>query len=80
MLISNYQKTELIIGTVLFPLFYFLFLYFTAEKIIYWDVIWCTFSLFIIILFKTFYVNYYILQRQNISSNVVIDGSYSMDY
>ena len=31
MLISNYQQTEIIIGTALFPMLYFLYLYFLRK-------------------------------------------------
>jgi len=65
MLITNYQQTEIIIGTTLFPMFYFLYLYFLKKGIVYWDIIWCTFSLFIILLFKYFYINYNLIQSQN---------------
>lgn len=65
MLITNYQNTEIIIGTIIFPLFYFLYLYFIGKGIIYWDIIWCTFSLFVILLFKYFYINYNLIQSQN---------------
>jgi hypothetical protein len=69
MLISNYQRTELIIGSALFPLLYFLFLYITSSKIIIWDIIWCTISLFIAILFKFFYIKYNLIQSQNFILN-----------
>jgi hypothetical protein len=66
MLLTNYQKTEIIIGTFIFPMLYFLFLYFSNSYIIYWDIIWCTTTLFIILLFKYFYINFNILQSQNL--------------
>lgn len=72
MLLSNYQITEVIIGTFLFPLFYFLYLYFASIDIVWWDVIWCTISLGIILLFRNFYINYNILQSQNLSSNNIL--------
>jgi len=76
MLLTNYQITDIIIGTILFPMFYFLYLYFTESIIIYWDIIWCTTTLFIILLFKYFYINFNILQSQNFSSNIILDGVY----
>lgn len=76
MLLTNYQITDIIIGTILFPMFYFLYLYFTESTIIYWDIIWCTTTLFIILLFKYFYINFNILQSQNFSSNIILDGVY----
>ena len=72
MLLTNYQITEIIIGTFIFPMIYFLYLYFSNTKIIYWDIIWCTITLFIILIFKYFYINFNILQSQNLSSNDII--------
>ena len=72
MLLSNYQITEVIIGTFLFPIFYFLYLYFASINIVWWDIIWCTISLGIILLFRNFYINYNILQSQNLSSNNIL--------
>ena len=76
MILNNYQMTEIIIGSSLFPLFYFLFLYTSDRHVVVWDIIWCTFSLFVILLFKNFYINYNILQSQNLSSNYILNGSY----
>lgn len=70
MLLTNYQITEIILGTIIFPILYFLYLYFTVNnKIIYWDIFYCTAILFIILIFKYFYINFNILQSQNFSSN-----------
>jgi hypothetical protein len=76
MLLSNYQATEIMLGTVLFPILYFLYLYLSNTHIIYWDILWCTISIFIILLFRYFYINYYILQSQNLSSNNIVNGIY----
>jgi hypothetical protein len=77
MLITNYQMTEIILGTLFFPMLYFIYLYFTKkEQIIYWDIFYCTFILFIILLFKFFYINFNILQSQNFSSNNILNGIY----
>jgi len=77
MLLTNYEITEIIIGTVLFPMLYFIYLYFTRkDQIIYWDILYCTFILFIILLFKYFYINFNILQSQNLSSNNIVNGIY----
>lgn len=67
MLLTNYQITEIIIGTILFPMIYFLYLYFSKSTISYLDIGWCTVALFIILLFKNFYINFNILQNQNLS-------------
>ena len=76
MLLSNYQITEVILATIIFPIMFFIYLYFSETHIIYWDIIWCTISLCIILLFKHFYINYNILQSQNFSSNLILDGVY----
>jgi hypothetical protein len=77
MLLSNYQITEIIIGSSIFPILYFLYLYYTVTTtIIYWDIIWCTLVIFIILLFKSFYINFNILQSQNLSSNNIVNGIY----
>ena len=76
MLLTNYQITEIIIGSTLLPMFYFLYLHFADKKIIYWDVFYCTTVLFIILLFKHFYINFNILQSQNFSSNNIVNGIY----
>lgn len=76
MLLTNYQITEIVLGTLIFSMLYFLYLYFSAPTIIYWDIIWCTTTLFIILLFKYFYINFNILQSQNFSSNLIVDGIY----
>jgi len=70
MLLTNYQKTEILIGTILFSMVYFLFLYFSESKIIYWDIIWCTITILIILLFKNFYINFNILQSQNLNITI----------
>lgn len=67
MLITNYQKTEIIIGTTLFPILYFIYLYFTETTIIYWDIIWCSITIFVILIFRYFYINFNILQSQNLN-------------
>jgi hypothetical protein len=65
MLISNYQKTELLIGTVFFILFYLIYLFLSNSEINYLDIIWCSFTLFIALLFKFFYIKYNLIQTQN---------------
>lgn len=75
-MISNYQITELILGTVLFGLFYFIYIWATDPNYKLWDLIWCTFTLCIILLFKYFYINYNILQAQNLSQYNIGDAVY----
>ena len=76
MILSNYQITEIIIGTFLFPMAYFLYLYFTKSDINYFDIGWCTLVIFIIITFKDFYINFNILQAQNEQSQYIVNGIY----
>lgn len=65
MLITNYQMSEIIIGTAIFPILYIIYLFITSDRIIYWDIIWCTLTIFIALLFKYFYINYNLIQSQN---------------
>lgn len=65
MLITFYQITEVVMATLLFPLFYFLYLFTSGTQIVYWDIIWCTFALGFILSAKAFYINFYLLQMQN---------------
>jgi hypothetical protein len=69
MILSSYQVTELIFATLLFPFFYFFYLYLSDKDIFVWDILWCTLTLFIAILLRDFSLNYNILQSQNFSSN-----------
>ena len=70
MLLTYYQITEIVLGSLLFSMAYFLFLYISQSKIVYWDVIWCTLTIFIILLFKNFYINFNILQSQNLNITI----------
>ena len=74
MILNDYQMTEILLGTCFFPLMYYLFLYYSKSKILVWDIILCNISIFIILLFKNFYINYNILQSQNLSSNIILNG------
>jgi hypothetical protein len=64
MLLSIYQKTEIAIGTIIFPILYILYLYYSDTSFMMWDIIWNTITLLIILLFKNIYLNYTILQKQ----------------
>jgi len=73
-MLTIYQRTELIIGTILFILFYFLVLYFSnKENLSYYDVIVTTIAFFIIMYIRYFFINYYIFQSQNFSSNNIVN-------
>ena len=76
MLLNQYQITEILFGTIFFPLLYFLYLYYSNSIIIYWDIIWCTITIFLILTFRYFYINFNILQSQNFSSNNIVNGIY----
>lgn len=73
-MLTIYQRTELIIGTILFILFYFLILYFSnKENLSYYDVIVTTIAFFLIMYIRYFFINYYIFQSQNFSSNNIVN-------
>ena len=73
-MLTIYQRTELIIGTILFILFYFLVLYFSnKENLSYYDVIVTTIAFFLILYIRYFFINYYIFQSQNFSSNNIVN-------
>jgi hypothetical protein len=76
MLLTKYQITEIIFGTLFFPIIYFLYLYYSKTNIIYWDITWCTLVIFVILLFRNFYINFNILQNQNLLSNNI--GQYGI--
>jgi hypothetical protein len=76
MILNNYQMTEIMLGSCLFPMMYYLYLYYSNSRILVWDIIICTISIFLILLFKNFYINYNILQSQNLSSNIILNGIY----
>jgi hypothetical protein len=65
MLLSRYQITEIIVGTSLFPILYFIYLFLTNSYIIMTDIIWCSLTVALILLFKNFYINFNLLQTQN---------------
>jgi hypothetical protein len=73
-MLTIYQRTELIIGTILFTLFYFLVLYFSnKENLSYYDVVVTTIAFFLIMYIRYFFINYYIFQSQNFSSNNIVN-------
>ena len=72
MLISNYQITETIIGTILFPIIYYYYLKVSGNEINNLDIFWCSISLCIIFLFRNFYLNYNLLQNQTENYHIKI--------
>lgn len=65
MLLSVYQSTEIIFGTIFFLLFYYAYHYILNDTIKLWDVIWCTFTVFLILSLRHLIINYQLLQEQN---------------
>lgn len=72
MLLTIYQKTEIAIGTIIFPILYVLYLYYSETPLVMWDIIWNTITILIIISFKNLYLNYNIMQRQADSYHINI--------
>lgn len=64
-MLSYYQITNIVFGVVLFPFFYFIYLYFKGGDIIYWDIIWLTISIACILFIKEFMISYNIMKNQN---------------
>jgi hypothetical protein len=69
MLLSNYQITEIIFSAVFFIVLYGAYLALAEPEFRVYNLIWCTITLFLILLFKNFYMNFNILQSQNLSYN-----------
>jgi membrane protein implicated in regulation of membrane protease activity len=65
MLLTVYQRTEIIFGTVFFLFFYYVYLYILGDSIRLWDVLWCTLTVFIIISLRYLLINYQLMQEQN---------------
>lgn len=73
-MLTIYQQTELIIGTILFTVFYLLVIYFTdKEHLSLYDIIITTIAFFLIMYIRYFFINYYIFQSQNFSSNNIVN-------
>lgn len=75
-MLTTYQYTELLIGTTIFVICYLGFLYFVDNDRNYFhnDIIISSIFFWIILIFRYLLINYYILQSQNFSSNIIIDG------
>ena len=72
-MLTIYQKTELIFGTILFIFFYYLIIRFNNLEISYYDIIVTAILYLIIMYLRYYFINYYILQSQNFSSNTNIN-------
>jgi hypothetical protein len=67
MILSNYQKSEIMIGTLIFALLYFIYrTYITPSTYLYFDILYSTFGVFIILFFKNFSKNYFQIYNSNI--------------
>ena len=75
-MLTTYQLSELLIGTMIFLITYIVYKYYTKEesKYYYNDLALTTFFFGLILYFRYLLINYYILQSQNFSSNIIIDG------
>ena len=74
-MLTTYQNSELLIGTTLFLMTYLGYIYYSNDerKYFYSDLIMSGIFFGIILLFRYLLINYYILQSQNFSSNIIID-------
>ena len=74
-MLTTYQLSELLIGTMMFLMAFIGYKYFINEdsKYYYNDLAITTFFFALILYFRFLLINYYILQSQNFSSNIIID-------
>ena len=75
-MLTTYQYTELLVAIPLFIFLYLGFLYFINDgrNYFYNDVFISSIFFSIILVSRYLLINYYILQSQNFSSNIIIDG------
>jgi hypothetical protein len=67
MILTNYQKSEIVIGTIVFSLLYFIYRnYITPTSYPYFDILYSTLGVFIILFLKNFSINYFQLYNSNI--------------
>lgn len=68
--------SELLIGTMIFVMAYLGYIYFVGgnRPYFYNDLIITSIFFGIILYFRFVLINYYILQSQNFSSNIIVDG------
>ena len=65
-MLNKYQISEIIFGTVLFLLIYFIYRkYLVTTKYYFFDVLYCSIGVFIILFIKNFSVSYYQLYSLN---------------
>ena len=75
-MLTTYQTSEIIIGSAIFLMAYVGYIYFINDERPYYynDIIISFVFVALILLFRFLLINYYILQSQNFSSNIIIDG------
>lgn len=75
-MLTTYQMSELLIGTMIFVMAYLGYIYFVGgnRPYFYNDLIITSIFFGIILYFRFVLINYYILQSQNFSSNIIVDG------
>ncbi len=67
MLLSPYQQSEIVIGTIIFAILYVIFrTFFVKSTYMYFDILYSTFAIFVILFLKHFIANYYQIQTQTI--------------
>jgi hypothetical protein len=67
MILSNYQKSEIIIGTLIFAILFFIYRnYITPTTHLYFDILYSSFGVFIILFLKSFSANYFQIYNSNI--------------
>ncbi len=65
-MLNRYQISEIIFGSILFLLIYFIYRkYVVPTKYYLFDVLYCTLGIFIILLIKNFSVSYFQLYNLN---------------
>jgi hypothetical protein len=74
-MLTSYQYSELLIGTTIFIMAYTGYKYFSDKnnKYFYYDILITCLLFLLLMYFRYLLINYYILQSQKISSNILVD-------
>ena len=59
MILTIYQKNEIIAGSIYFFILYFIYSFITIGHVALWDIIYTSIAFIIIICFSTLFANYY---------------------
>lgn len=63
-MLSRYQQSEVVFGTLIFALIYYIYrIYFVPSKAPIFDVLYATVGIFLILFLKNFAVDYYQLSN-----------------